>query len=255
MPKASLWTPERDQQLTADWDAGFTTAEIGARMGISKNSVIGRAHRLMLAPRGSPINLAASQSWTDADDATLCAIYGGFLTTAEIGARMGRTIHAISYRAKFLGLVAGRRASPKSRGMVSRPAARSNRELPVSGARAASPSRPCAATSSRLLSSAVERRVSSLPVENLPGAVVAAPPRRVFSHKQCQYITSSADRDYRFCEAPVVENAMGRPSAFCATHFDLCLVSPKKALEERKAQRLADIEAARVRWNPSSVWR
>jgi hypothetical protein len=255
MSRPSPWTPERDQQLTADWDAGFTTAEIGARMGISKNSVIGRAHRLMLAPRGSPINLAASQSWTDADDATLCAIYGGFLTTAEIGARMGRTTHAISYRAKFLGLVAGRRASPKSRGMVSRPAARANRELPVSGARAASPSRPRAATSSGALSSAVERRVSSLPVENLPGAVVAAPPRRVFSHKQCQYITSSADRDYRFCEAPVVENAMGRPSAFCATHFDLCLVSPKKALEERKAQRLADIEAARVRWNPSSAWR
>jgi len=251
----SPWTPERDQQLTADWDAGFTTAEIGARMGISKNSVIGRAHRLMLAPRGSPINLAASQSWTDADDATLCAIYGGFLTTAEIGARMGRTTHAISYRAKFLGLVAGRRASPKSRGMVSRPAARSNRELPtLSDTRAASPSRPRAAIFSGV-SSAVERRVSSLPVENLPGAVVAAPPRRVFSHKQCQYITGNERRSYRFCEAPVVENALGRPSAFCATHFDLCLVSPKKALEERKAQRAADIEAARVRWNAPSAWR
>ena len=255
MIRPSPWTPERDQQLTADWDAGFTTAEIGARMGISKNSVIGRAHRLMLAPRGSPINLAASQSWTDADDATLCAIYGGFLTTAEIGARMGRTTHAISYRAKFLGLVAGRRASPKSRDVVSRPAARSNRELPVSDPRAASPSRPSAATFSGALSSAVERRVSSLPVENLPGAVVAASPRRVFSHKQCQYIISSADRVHRFCEAPVVENAMGRPSAFCATHFELCLVSPKKALEERKAQRAADIEAARVRWNAPSVWR
>jgi hypothetical protein len=181
----------------------------------------------MLAPRGSPINLAASQSWTDADDATLSAIYGGFLTTAEIGARMGRTTHAISYRAKFLGLVAGRRASPKSRGMVSRPAARANRELPVSGARAASPSRPCAATSSGV-SSAVERQASSRPERHLPGACADVAPRRVFSHKQCQYIISSADRAHRFCEAPVVENAMGRPSAYCAAHFELCCIKPSK---------------------------
>ena len=201
MIRPSPWTPERDQQLTADWDAGFTTAEIGARMG--------------------------------------------------------RTTHAISYRAKFLGLVAGRRASPKSRGMVPQPAARVKRELPPkpSFGRAASPSRPRAATFSGALSSAVERRVSSPPVENLPGAVAETPPRRVFSHKQCQYITGNDRRDYRFCEAPVVENAMGRPSAFCATHFDLCLVSPKKSLEERKAQRAADIEVARVRWNPPSAWR
>jgi GcrA cell cycle regulator len=228
MIRPSPWTPERDQQLTADWDAGFTTAEIGARMGISKNSVIGRAHRLMLAPRGSPINLAASQSWTDADDATLRAIYGGFLTTAEIAARMGRTTHAISYRAKFLGLVAGRRASPKSRGMVSRPAARANRELPVSDTRAASPSRPRAATSSGALSSAVERQASSRPERTLPGACADVAPRRVFSHKQCQYITSSADRVHRFCEAPVVENAKGRPSAYCAAHFELCCIKPSK---------------------------
>jgi GcrA cell cycle regulator len=221
MIRPSPWTPERDQQLTADWDAGFTTAEIGARMGISKNSVIGRAHRLMLAPRGSPINLAASQSWTDADDATLCAIYGGFLTTAEIGARMGRTTHAISYRAKFLGLVAGRRASPKSRGMVSRPAARANRELPVSGARAASPSRPRAATSSRLLSSAVERRVSSLPVENLPGAVAETPPPRVFSGTKCCHPMGD-----RTCNEPVRANARGLKSPYCPEHFAIIYAAP-----------------------------
>jgi hypothetical protein len=230
MIRPSPWTPERDQQLTADWDAGFTTAEIGARMGISKNSVIGRAHRLMLAPRGSPINLAASQSWTDADDATLSAIYGGFLTTAEIGARMGRTTHAISYRAKFLGLVAGRRASPKSRGMVSRPAARANRELPVSGARAASPSRPRAATSSRLLSSAVERRVSSLPVENVPGAVAETPPRRVFSGTQCKFPLHGDERPVvpRFCAEPVRDNAKGCASPYCAAHYAECYATPAK---------------------------
>jgi hypothetical protein len=190
-------------------------------MGISKNSVIGRAHRLMLAPRGSPINLAASQSWTDADDATLSAIYGGFLTTAEIGARMGRTIHAISYRAKFLGLVAGRRASPKSRDVVSRPAARSNRELPVSDPRAASPSRPSAATFSGALSSAVERRVSSLPVENLPEAVAETPPPRVFLGTKCCHPMGD-----RTCDEPVRANARGLKSPYCPEHFALIYAPP-----------------------------
>jgi hypothetical protein len=74
----------------------------------------------------------------------------------------------------------------------------------------------------------------------LPGAVAETPPPRVFFHKQCQYITSSEARAHRFCEAPVVENAKGRPSAYCAAHFELCLIPAKKYEAERKAQRLID---------------
>jgi hypothetical protein len=190
-------------------------------MGIGKNSVIGRAHRLRLPSR-------ASQSWTEADDATLRQLYGGFLTAAEIGARMCRSLGQISYRAKFLGLVAGRRATSQSRAVVARPAVRSNRELPtLSDTRAASPSRSSAATSSGV-SSAVERRGASLPVENLPGAVVEAPPRRVFSGTECKFITHSVAREYRFCEAPVVENAKGKPSPYCAAHYAECYATPGK---------------------------
>jgi hypothetical protein len=118
-------------------------------------------------------------------------------------------------------------AKQKSRDVVSRPAARASRELPVSGARAASPSRPRAAIPSGV-SSAVERQAYSRPERHLPGAVAETPPRRVFSHKQCQYITSSADRAHRFCEAPVVENAMGRPSPYCAAHYAECYATPGK---------------------------
>jgi GcrA cell cycle regulator len=227
MSGPSPWTEERDEQLAAFWRDGLTTAEIGHRMGISKNSVIGRAHRLQLARRASPINVTLARPWTDEDDAFLRRVYGGFLTAAEIAARMGRSTHAIAYRASNLGLKAGRRASQKSRGMVSRPAARNPQELPVFEARAASPSRSRAATISGV-SSAVERRASSLPVENLPGAVSETPPRRVFSHKQCQYITSSADRVHRFCEAPVVENAKGCASPYCAAHYAECYATPGK---------------------------
>ena len=47
----SLWNQESDQTLTVLWAAGHSTAEIGRMMGVTKNSVIGRAHRLRLPPR------------------------------------------------------------------------------------------------------------------------------------------------------------------------------------------------------------
>jgi GcrA cell cycle regulator len=45
------WTDERIEQLTLLWDEGVTTAEIGRRIGVTKNAVIGKVHRLGLVPR------------------------------------------------------------------------------------------------------------------------------------------------------------------------------------------------------------
>lgn len=52
---ARTWTPEDDARLSALWNAGHTTVAIAREMGVSKNSIIGRAHRLALARRPSPI--------------------------------------------------------------------------------------------------------------------------------------------------------------------------------------------------------
>ena len=49
------WTEETIERLRALWAEGLSTAEIGRRMGISKNAVVGKAHRLNLAARPSPI--------------------------------------------------------------------------------------------------------------------------------------------------------------------------------------------------------
>ena len=49
------WTDEAIARLRALWDEGHSTAEIGRRLGISKNAVVGKAHRLNLPPRPSPI--------------------------------------------------------------------------------------------------------------------------------------------------------------------------------------------------------
>jgi hypothetical protein len=174
MPRTGFWTPERDAELREYWAGNLSASQIGAKMAMNKNQIIGRAHRLKLPLRGVPVNI--------------------------------------------------------SRGMVPQPAVRVKRDLPPkpSFVRAASPSRPRAASNSGALSSAVERQASSRPERTLPGACADVAPRRVFSHKQCQYITSSADRAHRFCEAPVVENAKGCASPYCAAHYAECYATPGK---------------------------
>lgn len=54
------WSTEAIERLKALWAEGHSTAEIGRRMGISKNAVVGKAHRLNLAARPSPIRREAT---------------------------------------------------------------------------------------------------------------------------------------------------------------------------------------------------
>jgi GcrA cell cycle regulator len=49
------WSDEIIARLRALWDEGHSTAEIGRRLGVSKNAVVGKAHRLDLPARPSPI--------------------------------------------------------------------------------------------------------------------------------------------------------------------------------------------------------
>ena len=49
------WTSALIGKLRSLWDEGLSTAAIGVRMGFSKNAVVGKAHRLNLPARPSPI--------------------------------------------------------------------------------------------------------------------------------------------------------------------------------------------------------
>lgn len=55
MTTESVWTDDRIAELGRLWKEGLSTAEIGRRLGISKNAVVGKAHRLNLPARPSPI--------------------------------------------------------------------------------------------------------------------------------------------------------------------------------------------------------
>lgn len=54
------WTPEKIKQLKKLWAKGKSTVEIGRELGISKNAVVGKVHRLELDARPSPIKKAAT---------------------------------------------------------------------------------------------------------------------------------------------------------------------------------------------------
>jgi len=59
---AEEWTPERIKVLIALWEEGLPTSEIGRRMGVTKNAVVGKVHRLGLKKRQSPIRQSSSTS-------------------------------------------------------------------------------------------------------------------------------------------------------------------------------------------------
>jgi hypothetical protein len=49
------WNDDTIALLRLYWADGLSTAEIGSRLGCSKNAVVGKAHRLQLSRRPSPI--------------------------------------------------------------------------------------------------------------------------------------------------------------------------------------------------------
>jgi len=49
------WTDDRVAELARLWESGYSASAIGRLLGVSKNAVVGKAHRMRLAARPSPI--------------------------------------------------------------------------------------------------------------------------------------------------------------------------------------------------------
>lgn len=54
------WTDSKVSRLRALWAGGLRTVAIGVELGLSKNAVVGKAHRLGLTARPSPIKSGES---------------------------------------------------------------------------------------------------------------------------------------------------------------------------------------------------
>jgi len=64
------WTEDTIARLRELWAEGHSTAEIGRRLGVSKNAIVGKAHRLDLPARPSPIRRDPNASDTPRQSTT-----------------------------------------------------------------------------------------------------------------------------------------------------------------------------------------
>lgn len=59
------WTTEMIEGLKKMWKGGLTTNEIAKELGVSKNSIVGKVHRLNLTSRPSPIKKKEGEEETE----------------------------------------------------------------------------------------------------------------------------------------------------------------------------------------------
>ncbi|MBR5598873.1 MAG: global cell cycle regulator GcrA-like protein [Alphaproteobacteria bacterium] len=59
-----IWTDEAVEELKKMWDKGMTTGQIAKVLNVTKNSIIGKVHRLCLTARPSPIKKSSASSQT-----------------------------------------------------------------------------------------------------------------------------------------------------------------------------------------------
>lgn len=69
--QAEFWTEETIARLRGLWSEGHSTAEIGRRMGVTKNVIIGKSHRIDLPPRPNPV--VGARPFTPDEDAIIIA--------------------------------------------------------------------------------------------------------------------------------------------------------------------------------------
>ena len=53
---ANVWTDERLEKLKELWSQGLYISQIGEALGVSRNAIAGKAHRMGLPKRPSPIS-------------------------------------------------------------------------------------------------------------------------------------------------------------------------------------------------------
>lgn len=113
----SEWTTERRETLALLWsDASITAAIIAERLGVSRNAIIGQAHRLNLPPKAPAPSLGprkrrpkADSFWTPEREARLVELFKDGYSGSEIARTLGEiTRNACIAKLSRLGFTAGR---------------------------------------------------------------------------------------------------------------------------------------------------
>lgn len=220
------WPAETIERLREKWASGMSATRIGKEEGFSKNAIIGKARRLGLPPRDTRFAAEmAIKVETEEDRETIRRLWFTHSVTSI------KTATGIGWRrviriAKSLGL------PPKATLIIEKNKASPARGARVSGARPkrASPAPRAARTSAAPPSARGGRAVCPTPEPNLPGvAPETLQQRRVFSNRQCKAPLGERG-EFRFCDAPVIENAKGCASPYCLAHYAAFYIGTNKDL-------------------------
>lgn len=201
------WTDEVIERLRALWAEGHSTAEIGRRLGVSKNAIVGKAHRLDLAARPSPIRRDPA-----AQDAARLApprrLEGSTLPP------LASTDAPIPVVASILESPPASLSVPLAEPFAAAPVAAE----PLAAAPVIAPPRPAAPLA------APPTRPVPVPVAR-PQPAPARPYGRVITC--CWPIGEPGTRSFRFCDDP---SEPGKP--YCGEHAKLAYVKVRDRRED-----------------------
>jgi GcrA cell cycle regulator len=189
-----VWNAETIQLLKDLWAQGHSTAEIGRRLDISKNAVVGKAHRLELTARPSPIR-------RDGPDKTAERLAEAFRPDRP-------TLPPLASAAEAL-------ISAPPRIAASQPLSN------VQPMRAAPVVRPVPPPPPPVMA-----RVAEPPIRVAPAPPASAPQRRA-APSCCWPIGEPGKKDFRFCDDL---SLAGKP--YCEAHARLAYVKIRDRKED-----------------------
>jgi GcrA cell cycle regulator len=194
------WSDEIIGQLRGLWAEGHSTAEIGRRLGVTKNAIVGKAHRLDLPARPSPIRR----------DPDAVPVRRSIVRRVE-----GPTLPPLPST-----VVPGREPSA-ARGDAT--------QNPAAFARDAEPPRAPAIARPLVSAPAVPRPLMApRPSASPPHRPVAVAPRPYGRIVTCCWpIGEPGTREFRFCDVP---SEPGRP--YCEDHVKVAYVKVRDRRED-----------------------
>jgi GcrA cell cycle regulator len=197
------WAEETIIRLRELWSEGHSTAEIGRRLGVSKNAVVGKAHRLDLPARPSPIRREGERPASRCSPSRRLA--GPTLPPLSSTGLTGAALSGTALSGSALNGPALTNPAFAGAAAVGQPAA------PL-------PPRPPVAVAPRPLI-APARAV----------APATAPPPRPYGRviTCCWPIGEPGTRGFRFCDA---ESVPGKP--YCSDHAQLAYVKVRDRRED-----------------------
>ncbi len=218
------WTDESITRLRSLWQEGLSTAEIGRRMQITKNAVVGKAHRLDLTARPSPIRKIDGRDGAAAAPRTTASRTAPRPAAQKPAMVVERPRAAAQSHVRSSDQMAHQSGEQQRHAQLTTPAAAQQRdnvrllrpEMPNPVIALAPTSAPALSPAGHAAPARAEERADN-PEPRLQAASNAAPRRRGLTC--CWPLGEPGTKGFHFCGG---EPTQGKP--YCAEHAALAYV-------------------------------